>query len=305
MEISQLAAITTLADSASLSKTAETLGISEQRISDFIKELELEFGIQLVVDTENRIVLTEAGRKLIEGGRKILRKHADLLNEMSAGFGKDRNRLSIGTASAMFATEQLPEIIRGLNDLFVDTEINVVSGTSHMLVKRIIRCEIDVAFVSLPVENLEIKTEMLFSDEIVAIAHPNHPLAETKYISAATLAGENLILGEKGGNTRRIIDELFEGANLRPNVIMELSRQESIIKMVEKEMGVGLAGAKNVARKIREKRLVSWMVEGAQINWNLGLASLRGASVSPIASEFVRLCKNSFAELEKAFKAEI
>jgi DNA-binding transcriptional LysR family regulator len=110
-------------------------------------------------------------------------------------------------------------------------------------------------------------------------------------------------LGEQGGNTRRMIDDFFSTANVRPNVAMELSRQEAINKMVENQMGVGIAGAKNVAREIREKRLVSWMIEGAEIKWDLGLARLRGGYFSPIAKEFVRFCKESFKEREKELKA--
>ena len=161
---------------------------------------------------------------------------------------------------------------------------------------------IDIAFVSLPVENSSITTDLLFSDEIVAIAHPSHALANEKYISAAALAGEKLILGEHGGNTRRMIDDFFNAANVRPNIVMELSRQAAINKMVEANLGVGTAGAKTIADEIREGRLVSWQIEGAAINWELGLARLRGGYFSPIAKEFARLCKESFVERERELK---
>ena len=67
-------------------------------------------------------------------------------------------------------------------------------------IRRLYRCRSIISNVT---------TDLLFSDEIVAIAHPKHPLAKEKFISAATLAGEKLILGERGGNTRRMIDEFF------------------------------------------------------------------------------------------------
>ena len=51
--------------------------------------------------------------------------------------------------------------------------------------------EIDIAFVSLPVENSSITTDTLFTDEIVAIAHPSHPSANEKYISAASLRAKS------------------------------------------------------------------------------------------------------------------
>ncbi len=100
-----------------------------------------------------------------------------------------------------------------------------------------------------------------------------------------------------------MIDEFFNAANVRPNITMELSRQEAINKMVENNLGVGMAGAKSVAPEIRDGKLVSWFIEGAEIKWDLGLARLRGGHFSPIGKEFVRLCKESFAEREKGLKA--
>ena len=84
---------------------------------------------------------------------------------------------------------------------------------------------------------------------------------------------------------------------------MELSRQTAINRMVENRMGVGIAGAKTVARDVKDGKLVSWFIEGAEIKWELGLARLRGGYFSPIAKEFVLLCKDSFKEREKELKA--
>lgn len=304
MEINQLKAFTAIAELKTFEQAAKHLNISNEEISRQITELEQEINFQLFINTPRRAILTEQGKRVLEGARKILREKNDFLKEIAEIAGNDHGRLRIGSASAMFATEQLPEILQNLKKKYENAEITVSSGTSHILVDRILQGEIDIAFVSLPVENLDIKTDLLFSDEIVAIAHPKHKLSKEKFISAATLAGEHLILGEKGGNTRRMIDDFFEKANVKPKVAMELSRQEAIIKMVENEMGVGLAGAKNVAGRIREKKLFSWFIEGAEIKWNLGLASLRGGYVSPIAEEFIKLCRQNFAEKEKAFKAE-
>jgi len=188
--------------------------------------------------------------------------------------------------------------------VFPNAELGITAGTSSALVDRLLHGDIDMAFVSLPVENLSITTELLFSDQIVAIAHPEHPLAGKKTISAATLATEKLILGERGGNTRRLIDDMFNSANLRPNVVMELSRQEAVNQMVEADLGVGMAGAKTIANEIREGRLISWKIEGAEIKWELGLARLKGGYFSPIAREFVKLCKENYAERDKALKTK-
>jgi len=304
MEIRQLKAFLAIAEAKTFTAGARRVNVTQAAISMQIRQLEDEVGLQLFTRTPRRVILTEAGEYLLERARKILREHDSALAEIAEVAGAEYGRLRIGSASGTFAMNQLPAIMHKLKEKFPNSELTVSSGTSQKLVDKIMHGEIDTAFVSLPVDNLNISTESLFSDEIVAIAHPKHPLAKEKYISAATLAGESLILGERGGNTRRMIDEFFNAANVRPNITMELSRQEAINMMVENNLGVGMTGAKSVAREIREGRLVSWLIEGAEIKWELGLARLRGGHFSPIGKEFVRLCKESFAEREKELKAK-
>ncbi|MBK9156526.1 MAG: LysR family transcriptional regulator [Chloracidobacterium sp.] len=303
MEIRQLKAFLAIAEAKTFTAGARRVNVTQAAISMQIRQLEEEVGLPLFTRTPRRVILTEAGEYLLERARKILREHDSALAEIAEVAGAEYGRLRIGTASGTFAMNQLPGILARLRDKFPNAELSVASGTSQTLVDKMMHGEIDMAFVSLPVDNLNISTESLFSDEIVAIAHPEHALAKEKFISAATLAGEKLILGERGGNTRRMIDEFFQAANVKPNIIMELSRQEAVTKMVERGLGVGMAGAKSVAREIRDRKLVSWLIEGAEIKWELGLARLRGGHFSPIGKEFVRLCKESFGEREKELRA--
>ncbi len=303
MEIRQLKAFLAIAEAKTFTAGARRVNVTQAAISMQIRQLEDEVGLQLFTRTPRRVILTEAGEYLLDRARKILREHDTALEEIAELGGVEHGRLRIGSASAEFMTQQLPHILQGLRAKFPNSELNVSAGTSQILVDKIMHGEIDIAFVSLPVENSSITTDLLFSDEIVAIAHPDHHRANEKYISAAALAGEKLILGERGGNTRRMIDDFFNAANVRPNIIMELSRQEAINQMVENNLGVGTAGAKTIADEIREGRLISWMIEGAEINWELGLARLRGGYFSPIAKEFVALCRENFVVREKELKA--
>lgn len=303
MEIRQLKAFLAIAEAKTFTAGARRVNVTQAAISMQIKQLEDEVGLPLFVRTPRRVIVTEAGEYLMGRARRILREHDSALSEIAELGGAEHGRLRIGSASALFATQQLPQILQHLREKFPNSELGVTSGTSTALIEKIQHGEIDIAFVSFPVDAPNIQTDLLFSDEIVAVAHPKHPLARERFISAATLAGEKLILGERGGNTRRMIDDFFHAANVRPNIVMELSRQEAINQMVENNLGVGIAGAKTIADEIREGRLVSWLIEGAEINWELGLARLRGGYFSPIAKEFVGLCKESFVAKEKELKA--
>jgi DNA-binding transcriptional LysR family regulator len=294
MEIRQLRAFVAIAETKTFTAGARRIHVTQAAISMQIRQLENEVNGLLFTRTPRRVILTEAGESLLERARAILREHDAALAELAELAGAERGRLRIGSASSNFITTNLPTILQKLKKKFPNAEINVVSGTSSALIDKILSGEIDVAFVSLPVESSNIQTELLLSDEIVAIANPTHALAGQKVISAAALAGERLILGEKGGNTRRLIDEFFIASGERPNIVMELSRQSSINEMVKNNLGVGIAGVKAAAKDVRDGKLVRWWIEGAQINWELGLAKLRGGYESPILGEFVKLCRKQF-----------
>ena len=296
MEIRQLRAFVAIAESGTFTAGALRVHVTQAAISMQIRQLETEIGAKVFVRAPRHVILTEAGEQLLRRARHILREHDAALDEIAELTGAERGRLRIGSASAMVLTEQLPSILKELRKQHPAAEIAVTSGTSEVLVDQILAGEVDVAFVSLPVDVRGIKTERLSEDQLVAIASPRHKLAKQKTISAYTLAGERLILGERGGNTRRLIDQFFAQAGVNLHVTMELSRQQAIKRMVEEDMGVGIVPLQSVKEEVEKGKLIRWWIEGAQINWELGIAQLSNGYDSPIMQKFVALAHKNFRE---------
>ena len=295
MEIRQLRAFVAIAESGTFTAGALRVHVTQAAISMQIRQLETEIGAKVFVRAPRHVILTEAGEQLLRRARHILREHDAALDEIAELAGAERGRLRIGSASAMVLTEQLPSILKELRKQHPAADIAVTSGTSEVLVDQILAGEVDIAFVSLPVDVRGIKTERLSQDQLVAIASPQHKLAKQKTISAYTLAGERLILGERGGNTRRLIDQFFAQAGVTLRVAMELSRQQAIKRMVEEDMGVGIVPLQSVMEEVDKGRLIRWWIEGAQINWELGIAQLSNGYDSPIMQKFVSLAHRNFA----------
>jgi DNA-binding transcriptional LysR family regulator len=298
VEIRQLRAFVAIAESGTFTSGAQRVHVTQAAISMQIRQLENEIGARVFVRAPRHVILTEAGEHLLRRARQILREHDAAVDEIAELAGAERGRLRIGSASAMVLTDQLPRILTELRKQHPRAEIAVTSGTSEALVEQILAGELDIAFVSLPVDARGIQTERLSEDQLVAIASPRHKLAKQKTISAYTLAGERLILGERGGNTRRLIDQFFAQAGVTLKVAMELSRQAAIRRMVEEDMGVGIVPFESAREEVEKGRLVRWWIEGAEINWELGLAQLSGGYESPIMHKFVALAKKTFASQE-------
>jgi len=296
MEIRQLKAFVAIAEARTFTAAAQRTHYTQAALSMQIKQLEKEVGLPLFIRMPRRVVLTEAGEHLLDRARLILREHDSALTELAELAGAERGRLRLGSASGMVSAEALPAILKRLHKGHPRAEVSVTSGTSEELVKRIHAGEIDMAFVSLPVQARSIETELLSKDQLVAVASPRHPLAGQRVVSAFALAGEKLILGERGGNTRRLIDEFFSEAGLRPKVAMELSRQAAIKNMVMSDMGVGIVPLSTAREDVDRGRLVRWWIEGVRINWELGVARLSGGYLSPVCQSFLRFCREHFAD---------
>lgn len=295
MDIRQLKAFVAIAESGTFTAGAARVHVTQAAISMQIRQLENETHAQLFIRAPRRVILTEAGEKLLERAYTILREHDAAIEELAALTGAHRGRMRIGSASAMVSADPLPNILRELRVAHPGVETSVVSGTSESLVKMVLAGELDAAFVSLPVEARGVQAELLNEDYLVAIASPRHALAKQKIVSAYALAGEKLILGERGGNTRRLIDQFFAQAGVTLKVAMELSRLAAIKRMVEEDMGVGIVPLQSVEEEVKSGSLVRWWIEGAQINWQLGVVRLVGGYESPIHQKFLQLCREHFA----------
>jgi DNA-binding transcriptional LysR family regulator len=300
MEIRQLRAFVAISEAGTFTAGAKRVHVTQAAISMQIRQLENELGARLFVRAPRKVVLTEAGEHLLHRARHILREHDAAQDEIAELAGAERGRLRIGSASATVLTDPLPKILKELRRQHPKAEVSVSSGTSEALVGQILAGELDLAFVSLPVEARGIQTERLNQDQLVAIASSRHRLAKQRAVSAYTLAGEKLILGERGGNTRRLIDQFFTQAGVALSVSMELSRQQAIKRMVEEDMGVGIVPLQSVIEEVEKGRLVRWWIEGAQINWELGVARLSGGYESPIMHAFLNLVRSHFESVSQA-----
>src|SRR6476620_7744142 len=133
MEIRQLKAFLAISEAKTFTAGARRVNITQAAISMQIRQLEDEVGIPLFTRTPRRVILTQAGEFLLKRARNILREHDSALQEIAEVAGAEHGRLRIGSASAMFATQQLPGIMRGLRMTYHNSELTVMSGTSQYL----------------------------------------------------------------------------------------------------------------------------------------------------------------------------
>src|ERR1041384_7525718 len=113
MDIRQLKAFVAIAESGTFTAGAGRVHVTQAAISMQIRQLENETGAQLFVRAPRRVILTEAGEKLLERAYVILREHNAALEELAALTGAHRGRFRIGTPAPGISGSPPPQILRG------------------------------------------------------------------------------------------------------------------------------------------------------------------------------------------------
>lgn len=294
MEFRQLRTFQAIAETRSFTKAAQRVHLTQAAVSAQIKALETETGTPLFARVNKKVFLTEAGETLLHSAQSLLREHDEALFVLAELSRAERGRLRIGTASTMVSTHPLPAILAELKREHARAQVTVFRGTSAEIVTKILRNDLDLGLVSLPVEASDIRAEVLRRDMLIAIVPPDHRLARRRVVSGPQLAAEPLILGEEGGNTRRLIDLFFEKAGLHPQVMMELGSVSSIKRMVEHGLGVSIVPRSSARDEIADGRLCALTVRNLKVYWELGLVSLKSRHTPPVQATFRKLCEKYF-----------
>lgn len=296
MEQRLLKTFKAVAEEGSFTNAAARIHLTQAAVSVQIKQLEEEIGSPLFLRVNKKLYLTDAGRLLLSHTANILQAYDEATAALAAITEAEQARLHIGVASTAVTAHPLPEILSEISGNFTDLDLSVLGGTSEWIIQQILDSKIDVGLVSLPVENSDITTETLKSDKLVAVMSPERRLSQARVISAEQLAEEPVILGEKGGNTRRLIDLFFEKSGLAPRIIMELQRTEAIIKMVKLNFGVTILPEAAVKREVSRGKLRAVRVRDLDLKWEFGLAYLKSDYIPPAVGSFIKLCRTYLSE---------
>lgn len=291
MELRLLRTFKAVAEAGSFTQAASRIHLTQAAVSVHMRQLEEEVGAPLFLRVNKKLYLTEAGRALLGHAETILLAHDEAKADLAAIGGPSRGRLHLGVASTAITAHPLPEILSEIKRKFALLDLSVVGGTSEMIVEQILAGSIDVGLISLPVEATDVLTETLRSDRLVAATSPQHKLARSRLITAEELSSEPLILGEKGGNTRRLIDLFFEKNKLEPKIVMELQRTEAIIKMVELGFGVTILPRGSVHTHLARGTLRAAPVSDLDVKWEFGVAYLKSDYLTPVLESFLKLCR--------------
>ncbi|RLQ97381.1 LysR family transcriptional regulator [Falsibacillus albus] len=243
MNIKQLRYFSTFAEEGQITKAAKKLFMAQPPLSQQLKLLEEELGVELIHRNGRKLELTEAGIVLYQKAKKILEDVDETIMEVRETGEGIRGVLAIGSVKTCF--HHIPYRIRNFQEKFPQLSFKLIEGDTFRLQHYLKEKEIEVAVVRLPMKMKEYSHIPLPTDHFVAIlpedwmSDPDMPC-----MTLEELAKLPMMLLHRAGEGERGLYELvldaFKEKNLKPHVVCECPDAAMLLSLVRAGVGITL-----------------------------------------------------------------
>ncbi len=236
MNIDKLKSLIFVAELGSVTAASAAVHLTQAAVSQHIKDLERDAGVQLMDRSRRPVTLTKAGQELVEVSRQIL-KHWNKYKERSRRTQFDGNLVLGHVRSALTGVVARAFIALKAQHPKLTIRLISASGVTKLLALEVVSRKIDASFGVGPVQLPE---ELLW-----------RPYRQERFyvIASRRLRGktdeELLIRGPYLRHKPRFLDETMIDREMKRRGIdvepaMELDSYDSVLLMVEHDVGIGI-----------------------------------------------------------------
>ena len=285
MELRHLRYFTAVAEELHFGRAAARLHIAQSPLSQQIRRLESELGVQLFDRNRRTVRLTDAGR-LLQSQAAPLLAQADRLEEtMRAAAAGEAGTLTVGfVGSATYRT--LPTIVRAFRQAHPQVEVKLVELTTGPQLEALEAGRIDVGLVRPPVRSDAFVVIPLVEEQLLVALPDSHPLARRKVVPVSMLADEPFVSFPRrlGAGLYDDILAVCTAAGFSPTVVQEANEMQTIVSLVS--AGIGVALVPESVRTFSREHLAFRRLRGSSATLRLALAH-RAGRPSPLVQQFL------------------
>ena len=240
MELRTLHYFTVVAQELNITRAAEKLNMSQPPLSNQIRALEEELGVQLFIRGKRHLELTEEGGLLLRRAVQI-QELADKTRQEIASLREGMTGviyLSMVEGRAPFLAARW---IAGFREEFPLVRYNLWNGSSDDVLDRLHKGLADLAVIAAPYDTEHLEGFPVGREPWIAMLHPDHPLAQTvgDTIPLSSLAGEPLIVPSRKSRMDAI-RRWFGEVGAEPHILCEMSNYMDAAALTSQGVGISI-----------------------------------------------------------------
>ncbi|MFI8993222.1 LysR family transcriptional regulator [Streptomyces sp. NPDC053542] len=272
MELRHLTAFVAVAEELHFGRAAKRLQMAQPPLSQQIRQLEKELGVQLFERNTRSVRLTSAGQSFLDPVRTVLADLDTATRAAKAAGRGEYGRVTIGFAGAS-THETLPLLTRAVRAAHPALELVMKGQTyANVALAGVADGSLDLGFVRLPVTQPGVATRVIDEEELICALPSDHPLARRRRIPIAALAEESFVSfpANAGSTVRDATVRACEAAGFNPRVVQEAPDSYTILALVG--AGVGVTLTVTSCQHIQQTGLVYRPLAGPPIRLQAALA---------------------------------
>ncbi|MCI2254916.1 LysR family transcriptional regulator [Domibacillus sp. PGB-M46] len=294
MDIKHLQYFIEVSNFNSFSKAADHLFITQPTISKMIKNLEAELGVELFDRSRKKLVLTDAGKILLEQAKLVNKAFGNLETELDNLLELKTGHIRIGLPP-IFDAHFFLKVVGLFHEKYPGITFQLKEEGSKSIEDAVEQNELDVGVIVLPTQDELFHHFAFMEEDLMLILPTSHPLAGCAEIDLASLSSESFILFNKDFALNDRIISSCNDAGFQPRVISESSQWSFIEEMVASKLGISLL-PESICRHLSD-HVCTVRVVNPSINWNLAIIWRKNQYLSYAAKEWLSFTKK---ELSKA-----
>jgi DNA-binding transcriptional LysR family regulator len=253
IDLEALLIFRTVVSEGGVNRAAEKLHRVPSNVTTRIRQLEEYLGVRLFRRDGRTLSLTGEGRTLLNYATRLLRLADEAVDELRTG--KPQGVFRLGSLEST-AGSRLAPILSRFHEAHPGVVVELVTGTTALLLNRVRNFEIEAAFVSEPFTAPELQALPVFREELVLIT----PRGTAAIRSAQDLGRLTMIAFAHGCSYRRRLDEWLGSENVIADRVLEFGSYQGMIACVAAGTGFAVVpqsvlGALQAADKVRQHRL--------------------------------------------------
>jgi DNA-binding transcriptional LysR family regulator len=290
LDLIQMETFLAVAEERSFSRAAARLHRTQPAVSQAIAKLEGELGEVLFERSSRDGTLTDAGEVLREYAAKLLNLRNEAAGALTELRALHRGRLN------MAANEYTCLYLLPLLDEFRRQNPRIKLAVQRSLASRIsdevLMHSVELGVLSFRPDDAQVKSMVVYRDELAFVVNPKHPLAHTEKVSIRQLGAQNFIAHNISSPQRLKVIQTFKRHKTPLQMGVELPSLEAIKRFVEMGNGVALVPGLTVRTELQSGALVRVHVPELQIERKLRLVYRRQASLSHAALAFLKVVED-------------
>ncbi|WP_087972023.1 LysR family transcriptional regulator [Oceanobacillus rekensis] len=290
MDIRQLQYYKEIVKQENISKAAEILNIAQPPLSQLLKKLEIELDTTLIHRYRQKWELTESGKLLYNYAEQVLsqmdevKKRIHEIEEGTAG------TVRIGVSSA--CSNMLIDYLADFREQFAGIKINIFSGDSEGLLKKLNQKEIDIALLLRPSNTEQYETKTLKEEPTILIVPSSWSTTLTKQPTLKEIAHLPFIMlgAMEGYSFNRNLLKAFEEHEAKPNIMIECKDIPMLVALVNRGLGISIIPRMNYKSLFYEHLKI---YEFRQFDSSIVpvMMKLKDAPISKAATQFWQMVK--------------